>query len=119
MSPQELTDLSVVIARSQRAGWTSCKPIVLDYFSTLARLERLNEFAEGFSLFVEGIPESAAYLFEILPLVIVTHYPPFIEIELPRLDEAMPAWQDYLSDGLLLPSRFSGHVRRVLCATSC
>jgi hypothetical protein len=118
VSPHELTELSVFVARSHRDGWTKGKPLLLDYFATLARLERLGAFAESFSLFTEAVPESAAYLFETLPLVIVTHYPPFVQVELPRLDELMPAWRDSLSDGLLSPSQFSACVRRVVCSTS-
>ena len=118
MSPQELTDLSVIIARSDEGGWTNCTAPLLDYFAALAARKRLREFAESFCLLAEGVPESASFMFEILPLIITAHYPPCAGIEVSSWDEARPQWNEDLSDALLRPGRFAEVVESFLSSSS-
>ena len=116
MSPQELTDLSVIVARAKSGGWTSNQSAMLGFFADLAARQHLSEFAQGFAIVAEGLPEAAPFLFDILPLVVAANYPPFETVDLVSLETHVPCWPEVLSDALFDPNHFADAVGAVLAA---
>ena len=105
----------VELERQCGDGWALSAASVLDYFIELAAEGRLAEFNQAFVRLTGRVPALGPFLLDILPVVILIHYPPLAS-RLSALDPSSAErdrdeWLDQIANSMMEQPAFFATVQ--------